>query len=143
MAQDRIDPSTGRYLPILYPEEAPYWEAAKKHKLVLQRCRPCGKTWYPIGPVCPFCLSDDFAWAEMSGKGSITSFVVYHKGWIPWFQERVPYAVVQVQLKEGPRLTTNLLDTPVTDIKIGTPVEAAFEDVNDEITLVQFRPSIS
>lgn len=143
MAQERIDPNSGRYLPILYPEEAPFWEGARKHKLLLQRCRPCNKTWYPIGPVCPSCLSEDLEWVEVSGKGTITSFVVYHKGWIQWFQERVPYAVVQVQLEEGPRLTTNLLDTPVSSIKVGMPVEAAYEKVNDEITLVQFRPSAS
>ena len=53
------DEKTGRYLPVVYPEEKPFWDAAKQRRLMLQRCRACGKVWYPIGPTCPFCLSND------------------------------------------------------------------------------------
>ncbi len=134
------DDRTGRYLPVIYPEEIPFWEAAKQRRLKLQRCNSCGKAWYPIGPACPFCFSMDFAWSPMSGRGTLHNYVVYHKAWTPWFEKRVPYAVVQVQLEEGPRLTTNLLDCALDAIRIGMPVEAAYEDVTDEITLLQFRP---
>jgi hypothetical protein len=136
-----IDETTGRYLPILYKEELPYWHAAREHKLVLQRCTPCDRFWYPIGPACPFCLSDTYEWGTLSGRGVISSYVVYHKGWTPWLESRVPYAVVQVELEEGPRLTANLLDVPASEVRIGMPVEAAYEKISDEITLVQFRPS--
>ncbi len=135
------DDRTGRYLPVIYPEEIPFWEAAKQRRLKLQRCNSCGKAWYPIGPACPFCFSMDFAWSLMSGRGTLHNYVVYHKAWTPWFEKRVPYAVVQVQLEEGPRLTTNLLDCALDAIRIGMPVEAAYEDVTDEITLLQFRPA--
>ncbi len=135
------DDRTGRYLPVIYPEEIPFWEAAKQRRLKLQRCNSCGKAWYPIGPACPFCFSMDFAWSPMSGRGTLHNYVVYHKAWTPWFEKRVPYAVVQVQLEEGPRLTTNLLDCALDAIRIGMPVEAAYEDVTDEITLLQFRPA--
>ena len=67
--------------------------------------------------------------------------MIYHKAWTPWFEKRVPYAVVQVELDEGPRLTTNLLDCPLGEIRIGMPVEADFEDITEEITLLQFRPA--
>lgn len=77
----------------------------------------------------------------MSGKGKLHNYVVYHKPWTPWFKDKVPYAVVQVELEEGPRLTTNLLDCPIDDIKIGMPVEVDYEDIPDGITLVQFRPA--
>ena len=76
----------------------------------------------------------------MSGRGVLHNFVIYHKAWTKWFESRVPYAVVQVQLEEGPRLTTNLLECDVKNIKIGMPVEAVYEDITDEITLLQFRP---
>jgi uncharacterized OB-fold protein len=135
------DDRTGRYLPVIYPEEIPFWEAAKRRQLKLQRCTSCGTAWYPIGPACPFCFSMDFAWSPMSGRGTLHNYVVYHKAWTPWFEKRVPYAVVQVQLEEGPRLTTNLLDCALDAIRIGMPVEAAYEDVTDEITLLQFRPA--
>jgi len=140
-SQKMIDEETGRYLPVIYPEELPYWKGAKKRELWLQRCTDCGKTLYPIGPACPRCLSVNLQWTRMSGKGKLHNYVVYHKPWTPWFKDKVPYAVVQVELEEGPRLTTNLLDCPIDDIKIGMPVEVDYEDIPDGITLVQFRPA--
>jgi len=134
-----IDAASGRYLPIQYPEEATYWEAAKQHKLVLQRCNSCGKVWYPIGPTCPFCLSDDFKWQRMSGRGVISNVVVFHKGWTDYLKTKAPYAVVQVQLEEGPRLTANLIGEQPTAANIGMPVEAVWEDLTEEVSLVQFR----
>jgi uncharacterized OB-fold protein len=131
--------ASGRYLPILYPEEMPYWRAAKQHKLVLQRCDGCGKVWFPIGPTCPFCQSNTFTWTQMSGRGIVHSYVIYHKAWIPYYRDKVPYALVQVEIEEGPRLTTNLWDVPVDQIRIGMKVEASWEDMTDEITLLQFQ----
>ena len=114
-SQKMRDDATGRYLPVIYPEELPFWEGAKKRQLWLQSCKACGKAWFPIGPACPRCFSMDFAWKEMSGRGTIHNYVIYHKAWTPWFEKKVPYAVVQVELEEGPRLTTNLLDVPAAD----------------------------
>jgi uncharacterized protein len=138
-SQLRIDEKTGRYLPMIYPEEIPFWEGLKARKLLLQRCNACSKVWFPIGPMCPKCLSMEFTWVPMSGRGVVHNFVVYHKAWMPYLQQKVPYAVVQVELEEGPRMTTNMMDTPLEDIKIGMQVEALYEDVTDEITLLQFR----
>ena len=107
---------------------------------MLQKCSDCGKVWYPIGPACPACFSMKFEWREMSGRGVVHNYVIYHKAWTAWFDKRVPYAVVQVELEEGPRLTTNLLDCAVSDVKIGMPVEVTYEDITEEITLVQFKP---
>jgi len=135
-----IDQSSGRYLPVIYPEELPFWEATRKRELVLQRCNGCSKSWYPIGPACPHCFSMSWKWDRMSGSGTLHNFVVFHKAWTKWFETRVPYAVVQIQLEEGPRLTTNLMECDIKDIKIGMPVEAVYEDITADITLVQFRP---
>ena len=140
-SQKMRDDETGRYLPVIYPEELPYWEGAKKRQLWLQGCKACGKAWYPIGPACPKCFSMEFEWKRMSGRGKIHNYVIYHKAWTPWFENKVPYAVIQVELEEGPRLTTNLLDVSAAETKIGMAVEAAYEDITDEITLVQFRPT--
>ena len=135
-----IDERTGRYLPIIYPEEIPFWEATKQRQLKLQRCNSCGKAWYPIGPTCPHCFSSDFKWDTMCGKGVVSAFVIYHKAWTKYFEDKVPYAVVQVQLDEGPRLTTNVRECGLRDIRIGMPVESIYEDITEDITLVQFRP---
>lgn len=136
-----VDKATGRYLPVIYPEEIPFWEGAKQRILRLQRCTSCEKAWYPIGPTCPHCFSTEFRWDVMSGRGIVHGFVVYHKVWAPWFEDKVPYAVAQVQLEEGPRLTTNIKDCALKDVRIGMKVQVAYEDVTDEITLVQFRPA--
>lgn len=140
MADTRIDEKTGRYLPVIYPEEMPYWEAARAHKLVLQQCDSCGKVRFPIGGICPACLSGEFTWTPMSGRGVVHNYVVYHKPWSDYLKTKVPYAVVQVELEEGPRLTTNLLGLPADQVRIGLEVDVAFEDVTDTITLVQFAP---
>ena len=140
-APRRIDEDTGRYLPVIYPEEKPYWDALRERRLVLPRCNACGLAWFPIGPACPHCFAMDFQWSPMAGKGVLHNYVVYHKGFAPWLEKRVPYAVIQVELDEGPRLTTNILDCPLDRIKIGMRVEAAYEDITDDITLLQFRPA--
>lgn len=134
------DETTGRYLPIQYPEERPYWEAAKQHRLVLPRCDDCAKVIFPIGPTCPHCGSNKSTWTEMSGRGRVHNYVVYHKPWVPYYKDKVPYAVVQVEIEEGPRLTTNLIGVPVRDVKIGMEVEAAWEDLTPDVTLIQFKP---
>lgn len=138
MADPRVDEKTGRYLPIIHNIEKPYWEAAREHRLVLQKCTHCGHVRYPIGPLCPECLSTEASWQEMSGEGKVHNYVVYHKGWTDYLKTKTPYAVVQVELAEGPRLTTNILGVQAPDVRIGMPVEVAFEDVTDTITLVQF-----
>lgn len=135
----QVDVDSGRYLPVLYQEEMPYWDAARRKELVLQKCRDCGFVWYPIGPVCRRCLSENFDWRPMSGRGLVSSYVVYHKAWAPWLESQVPYVVAQVQLEEGPRLTTNLLGVGPSEVEVGMPVEVAFERITEEVTLVQFR----
>jgi hypothetical protein len=87
------------------------------------------------------CFAMDFTWTKMSGKGTLHNFVIYHKPWTPWFKDKVPYAVINVELEEGPRLTTNILDCPLDKIEIGMLVKADYQDITDEITLVQFRPA--
>lgn len=143
MSMELMNKATGQYLPVLYPEEAPYWEAAKRHELVLQRCLDCSKVWFPIGPTCPHCMSSRHKWEKMSGRGTISNVVIFHKGWTPYLKTKTPYAVIQVELEEGPRLTSNFVGGSVTAANIGMPVEAVWEDVTEEVSLVQFRPRSS
>ena len=123
-APHRIDETTGRYLPVIYPEERPYWDALRQRKLVLPRCKSCKQAWFPLGPACPNCFEIGFDWSPMTGNG------VLHN-----------YVVVQVELDEGPRLTTNLLDCAIDQIRIGMRVQAMYEDITDDIILLQFRPA--
>lgn len=126
-------------LPRVTPDNRPFWEWARRHQLRLQRCGDCGRFRYPPGPVCPGCLTEWSEWTPVSGRGTVSSWVVFHKAYFPAFAEEIPYAVVQVELEEGPRLLANLVDVPVAQIAVGLPVEVVFDDVTPEITLPRFR----
>jgi len=130
----------GKPLPRIDDVNRPYWEAAKRHQLLLQRCEECGHHRHPPGEICPSCLSDSFAWVRASGRGVVYTWTVFHQVYHQAFAKDVPYAVVVVELDEGPRLITNLLHCRIEDIKVGMPVEVVFDDVTEEITLPKFRP---
>lgn len=126
-------------LPAISDFNRPFWTAARNHKLSLQKCNSCGKLWAPNGPVCPHCFSEDYEWAELSGRGKIASWVVFHKVYYPSFANDVPYGVAFVELEEGPRIISSIVDTPHDRLSIGMPVEVVFEDVNDEVSLPKFK----
>ena len=136
------DIETARYakpLPRITPDNRGFWEAAKRHELCLPECQDCGRIHYPPGPVCPHCLSDKLAWKRLSGKGTVSTWVVFHRNWFPEFAADVPYAAVQVELAEGPRITSNLVNVPNEAIRMGMAVEVVFDDVTPEVTLPRFR----
>lgn len=127
-------------LPHIDEMSQPYWEAAKRHELFLQKCQECGNFHYPPGEICSSCLSNKLEWVKASGRGIVYTWTVFHQVYHPAFEKDVPYAVVAVELEEGPRLLTNLVDCKVEAINIGMPVEVVFGDVTEEITLPKFCP---
>ncbi len=127
-------------MPAVSSLNRPYWEGLKQHRFVLPKCNACGKTWYPPTPFCPACWSWSFAWQPLSGRGRVNSWVVFHQAYFSSFKDDIPYNVAEVELEEGPRLLTNLVEVDNVDIRIGMPVEIRFDDVTDEITLAKFKP---
>ena len=127
-------------LPVISEINRPYWDAAKRHELRLQKCNGCGKFWTPNGPMCPFCWSRDYEWARVSGRGKVNSWVVFHQLYYEGFKGETPYSVVQVELEEGPRLMSNLVGVKSEEIHMGMAVEVVFDDVTEEVTLPKFRP---
>ncbi len=103
-------------------------------------CNACAKLFYPIGPVCPDCFSQDLGWKQVSGRGKISSFVVYRQAFFAFFKDKLPYAVAQIELDEGPRYSANVLGVDPAQLHIGMEVEVSFERVSDEVTLPQFQP---
>jgi uncharacterized protein len=87
----------------------PYWDALSEGHLVYQQCS-CGHAWLPARKHCPSCLKPDPRWVLASGKGTLVSWVVYHTAYYPAFADKLPYNVALVQLVEGPRLLTNIVD---------------------------------
>lgn len=131
--------SAERPLPVVTEQNRPFWEAAARHEFVLPHCHDCAKVFFPIAPVCPACGSGNLGWKRSSGRGKVSSFVVFHQAFFPFFRDKLPYAVVQVALDEGPRYNANLHGMAPADIAIGMAVEMTFERVNEAVTLPQFR----
>ena len=129
-------------LPYVDQVNRSFWEAAKRHELILQRCQQCGHFRYPPGETCPSCLSNRLVWVRVSGYSIVHTWTVFHRVYHPGFAGDVPYNVVAVELAEGPRMLAGLIDCKLEDIRIGMPVEVVFDDVTEEVTLPKFRPRV-
>jgi uncharacterized OB-fold protein len=129
-------------LPVPTPETRPFWEAARRHELCLQRCRTCGRHVFYPRVACPHCFGRDLEWQRVSGRGTLHTFTVVHRGQRE-FPLPTPYVIAVVELDEGPRLMTNLVGiaADAAKVHIGMPVEVVFEDVSAEIALPRFRPA--
>ncbi|MCA1725963.1 MAG: OB-fold domain-containing protein [Thermomicrobia bacterium] len=116
-------------LPQADPVTAPYWESLKAHAMKIQRCNDTGKFFfYPRG-MSPYTLSH--------------AFTIVYANRAPGFAEELPYVVALIELDEGVRMTSNLIDVQPDPehVTIGMPVELVYDDVTDEITLPKFRPA--
>ena len=118
----------------------PFWEAAKRHELALPRCKTCSDIFFYPRERCPGCFSDDLDWTRASGQGRLYSFTIVHQSAHPTFQPDTPHIYAIVQLNEGPKIPTALVECEIEDARIDMPVEAVFDDVSEEYTLVKFRP---
>ncbi|HVM96137.1 MAG TPA: Zn-ribbon domain-containing OB-fold protein [Candidatus Acidoferrales bacterium] len=127
-------------LPRPNEDSAPYWEAAQRGELRMQRCTGCSHVRFPPSLLCPRCLSPQHEWAKLSGRGTVYSWIVVHQSQHPAFNADVPYNVTIVELAEGPRLHTHIVECANDQIRIGMPVEVVFERINDEVTLPKFKP---
>jgi uncharacterized OB-fold protein len=128
-------------LPAITDENREYWASAKAHALALPRCRSCKRFRYPPTTFCPYCLGDQSDWTPVSGRATVYSFIIMHQVYDQRFKDDVPYNVTAVELEEGPRLYTNLVQVANEEIRVGMPVTVVYEDVTDAITLVKFCPA--
>jgi len=127
-------------LPEIQPWSKKFWEGAKQHKLLIQECRDCGaKIFYPR-KVCSECWSPNLFWSEASGKGKIFSYSVTMAGVEDKFVEDLPFVLALVDLEEGVRMMTNIVNCKPDEVSIGMDVEVVFEDVTEDITLPKWRP---
>ncbi len=129
--------------PIPVPDEwtRPFWDAAKRGVLALQRCQTCGNFQHPPYATCLQCIGIDLTFEPVAGRGTIHAYtIMYHTG-DKRFASAVPYASIAVRPDGAPDvlLFGNLLGVPYTEAKVGKRVEVVFEKLTDEITLPQFR----
>ncbi|MFQ5875994.1 MAG: Zn-ribbon domain-containing OB-fold protein [Dehalococcoidia bacterium] len=127
-------------LPQPTPETKPFWDALKEHRLLIQRCKDCGRAYFYPRPLCPKCFSSNVEWFQASGKGKLYSFVINYRA-PPGFEPE-PYVIAVVELEEGPRMLSNLIgvEPDPEKVRCDMPLEIQYDDVTDEVTLAKFRP---
>jgi uncharacterized OB-fold protein len=132
--------TTDYQLPIPQADEesAPFFEGARRHELMLMRCRSCGAWRLPSRPRCPDCWSTDTEWARASGRAKLYSFGIMHQKLHPQFAEQGPYEFALVELDEGPRIISNVVGVPADELRVGMPLAVVFDDVADDATIVRF-----
>ncbi|MGW7422197.1 Zn-ribbon domain-containing OB-fold protein [Streptomyces sp. NPDC054813] len=122
---DPARPAARRYdLPEPDAFTRPYWEAAAEGRLLLRRCRSCGRAHHYPREFCPHCWSEDVTWEPATGRAVLYTWSVVHRNDLPPFGDRVPYVAAVVDLAEGPRMMTELVDTP--EPRAGLELEVAF-----------------
>lgn len=131
--------------PAIQADAAPFWAAAREHRLVLPRCTGCGTViWYPKG-FCPACGSLGVEWFDVAGTATVYSCAVPRRGQGA-YADAAPYVLAYVELDlpdggPGPRMITNIVDCDPTTVRIGDRVEVVFHDTEDGNALPRFRPS--
>jgi uncharacterized OB-fold protein len=129
-----------RPAPEITGHAAPFWAAARDGRLVIQHCPACGHSQHYPRPWCTNCLHEPPDFVETSGEGTIYTFTVIRRSAVPAFAARVPYVLAFVDLDEGVRLVTNIVDCDPDAVRIGQRVRARFEAIDDEHTVVLFAP---
>lgn len=119
----------------------PFWEGLAADEVRLQRCRACDSWVFYPRPRCSTCLSDDLAWHTVSGRGSIYTYTVARQPTHPAFAGEVPQLLAIVELDEGVRLTSTMVDVAPEDLRIGLRVEPVFDHGADGVALLRFRPA--
>jgi uncharacterized protein len=118
----------------------PYWAGLREHRLLMQRCADCRRLQFYPRSGCRHCGGTDLSWEQMSGSGRIYSYTVIHRAPFEAFAADVPYVYAVIQLAEGPRVVATIETDDHDGLTVDMPVMAIFDDGDDGITLLRFRP---
>jgi uncharacterized OB-fold protein len=126
-------------LPHLDEENRWFFEACARHELYLQKCSSCGTVRFYPRALCPSCMSSKTDYVRASGRGRVYTFTVTQQNQAPGFRDELPYVMAYVELDEGPRILTNIINTPPGEVKIDLPVEVVFEDIDENLAIPKFQ----
>jgi uncharacterized OB-fold protein len=126
--------------PVVEEESRAFWEGLRDSRLLIKHCTACGAFHYYPRPFCPTCWSDDVEWYEASGRAAVYTYSTVYVNDLPPFGPQVPYIAAVVELDEGPRMMTRLVDCTKDDITLGMPVQVTYADLDDELKIAVFRP---
>ena len=121
-------------------DSAEFWAFAGAERLMLRHCKACGNLMYYPRILCTKCMSTDLDWVEACGRATVHAFTLIYRAPVPAFKGEVPYPLAIVELEEGPRMMSNIVDCPAEAVAIGMPLELVFEQ-RGEMKVPQFRPA--
>lgn len=126
--------------PTVDTDSEAWWSAIQGHELMVNRCGACGRCSLYLRPFCPHCWSEDVSLAAASGRSRLYTWSVVHQNAAP-FDALVPYVVAMVDLDEGPRLMTMVVDCPTERLCAGMELELEFRPGDDGFVVPVFRPA--
>ena len=128
--------------PVPTPDSRPFWNGLAEQKILLKHCRDCDCVFHYPRVTCPNCLSSDLDWKQASGQGTLYTYTISRRPTHPLFADEVPQFMAVVELEEGPRITSTLLNVPEDKIQIGMALTPVFEhNEKEKITLLRFQPA--
>src|ERR1700704_3218013 len=134
-SQTRAGSEIDRPLPHIVPWNSPYFEAGLAGKFVLQTCPASHHLVYYPRVACPYCLSPDYEWTELSGRASVYTFAIVWRPQHEFFNRDVPIVLSALKLVEGPLVVTSIVNCPPELVSIGMPVHVVFDTVSETIAL--------
>lgn len=129
-----------RDLPTIEDDSRPFWDAAKEGRFLIARCRTCGQAHHYPRPFCPSCWSEDVTWEDASGRATLYTYSTVYVNDLPPFSEQLPYVAAVVDLAEGPRVMTNVVDYQPGQLRVGMPLVTSFRQISPDVTIPVFRP---
>ncbi|HZU69630.1 MAG TPA: Zn-ribbon domain-containing OB-fold protein [Ktedonobacteraceae bacterium] len=127
-------------LPVVTDENRPFWEGCRQGKLLLQYCLQCQSYQFYPRLYCMHCGSTTLKWKEASGRGVVYSYTIIRQNKSPEFVNDTPYNLAIIQLEEGPRMLSNIVDIDLADLRVDLPVTVVFDPVSETMSLPRFRP---
>ncbi|GAA4282799.1 Zn-ribbon domain-containing OB-fold protein [Brevibacterium daeguense] len=127
--------------PPISVETQTFWTATTEGTLLLSRCLSCREyAWYPRG-FCPHCGHLDVEWVPAAGTGTVYSYSIVRRGGLGDYRGAEPYVLAYVELDEGVRMMTNIVDVDEDELRIGLPVSVVFHRTAGEAALPRFTPA--
>jgi uncharacterized OB-fold protein len=126
-------------LPDLEGFSKDFYGFCRRGELRFQRCSGCGAWRHVPREMCAACGCFEWEWAKSSGRGSVFTWTVVTRALHPAFADDVPFAPAVIELDEGVRLLSQVVDCPPAELEVGMPVEVTFDDATSEATLPRFR----
>ena len=128
-------------IPGITGETKSFWDAARRGEFLIQHCDQCDQyQWYPRG-FCSNCWSRSIRNVNSSGRGTVWTLTVTYQNPSPGFIDDVPYVLALVELEEGVKVFTNIVECNPRDVQIGMPVEVTFLPATPQIHIPVFKPA--